>query len=280
MEQDRNCTQLYAFIRSVFPNLNNEDLKVIVEKIQDLGVYHAEDVKYIKEEELLGVLKPVQARKLISSNLVTSEYFNPNPCGYSPRVTEMSLSSSCCSNISGGGVDSDTTSNSWIDDFYIPWTKLPSDLMGYLERGGRLPPKRQGELIRIVISEVMSVCKVPLKRHLIHIAAKMVNKYPRSLKDVIEGEIIGSGYDSLLKQLHARAENVKRDDHAKSKRKKATSSGSNTDEVSPHQRACIQDTYGCVNWCPDQMPLGETVETRKCFLREFKIHQLYPRKWW
>ncbi|XP_039594613.1 uncharacterized protein LOC120516762 isoform X1 [Polypterus senegalus] len=71
MEQDRNCTQLYAFIRSVFPNLNNEDLNVIVEKIQDLGVYHTEDVRYIKEEELLGVLKPVQARKLISSNLVT-----------------------------------------------------------------------------------------------------------------------------------------------------------------------------------------------------------------
>ncbi|XP_051782015.1 uncharacterized protein LOC127527412 [Erpetoichthys calabaricus] len=70
--------------------------------------------------------------------------------------------------------------------------------------------------------------------------------------------------------LHTRVGNVKRDDHTKSKRKKATSSGSDPDKVSPHQHACIQDTYGCVNWCPDQMPLGETVETQKCHKRELK----------
>ena len=38
----------------------------------------------------------------------------------------------------------------------------------------------------------------------------MVAKYPKSLQDIIEGDVIGSGYHSLVKQLQNRIENVKR----------------------------------------------------------------------
>lgn len=36
----------------------------------------------------------------------------------------------------------------------------------------------------------------------------MVAKYPKSLQDVIKGDVVGAGYHSLVKQLQARDENV------------------------------------------------------------------------
>lgn len=50
------------------------------------------------------------------------------------------------------------------------------------------------------------------------------------MQDVIEGQIVGSGYDSLVKQLQARAENVKRT-ISFTKRQLQQSCGSDTEEI-------------------------------------------------
>lgn len=65
---------LLSFIQSVLPNLSNQGLNSVVDTIKNLGIETAEDIKYIKEEQLLTVLKPVQARKVISSFTVTCRY--------------------------------------------------------------------------------------------------------------------------------------------------------------------------------------------------------------
>lgn len=85
-------------------------------------------------------------------------------------------------------------------------------------------------------------------------------KYPKSLQDVIEGDIIGLGYQSLAKQLLSRVENVKRPDTPKIKKRKAPSDD-NTDEMSA-ERHSVQDTYGCVNWMPKHLPIPETPESQ------------------
>ena len=89
----------------------------------------------------------------------------------------------------------------------------------------------------------------------------MVARYPKSLKDVIDGDVIGLGYHSLAKQLQSRVENVKRPDTPKIQKRKAASDD-DTDEISAEQRASVQDTYGCVNWMPKHLPLPETVESQ------------------
>lgn len=88
----------------------------------------------------------------------------------------------------------------------------------------------------------------------------MVAKVPKSLQDVMSGDIIGLGYHSLAKQLQLRVENVKQPDTPKIKKRKAPSDDY-TDEISG-ERARVQDTHGCVNWMPKHLPIPETAESQ------------------
>lgn len=117
-------------------------------------------------------------------------------------------------------------------------------------------------MVRIVVREMMKVTTSLGKKNATDVAKKLVAKYPKSLQDVIEGDIIGTGYDSLVKQILNRIENVKRPTTPKIK-KRRTSHDSDTDEIPPEKRAAIQDTYGCIRWHVKFLPLGETAESQQ-----------------
>ena len=170
----------------------------------------------------------------------------------SPRSSSSTSSNSCQS------PDID-----WVDTFMIPWDKFPEELMQSLERGTRPSPRMRREMVRIVACEMMRKSSCVSKRNSTEVAKKMVAKYPKSLQDIIEGDVIGPGYHSLVKQLQNRIENVKRSMTPKIRKRKRCTDESDTDEVPPEQRAAIQDTYGCINWDLKFLPLGETAESQQ-----------------
>lgn len=98
-------------------------------------------------------------------------------------------------------------------------------------------------------------------------AKKMVAKYPASLQDVIEGDILGSGYYSFVKQIQNRIENVKRPKIRKHNR----TEDYDTEEIPAEQKAVVQDTYGCVNWELKFMPLNETKKSQLDKQEQMKI---------
>lgn len=152
----------------------------------------------------------------------------------------------------------------WLDNFQIPWQKLPEEIVQSLERQTRPSPRLRREMVRIVVSEIMKVCSNPTKRHTTEIGKRMVAKYPKSLQDVIDGDVVGLGYHSLVKQLQARVENVRRPNTPKiTKRKAASDTDYDTEEIPAIERASVQDTYGCVNWELKHLPLTETVESQQ-----------------
>ncbi len=102
----------------------------------------------------------------------------------------------------------------------------------------------------------------------------MVAKYPKSLQDVIEGDVFGAGYHSLVKQLQNRIENVRQSTTPKIRKRKH--SDSDTDEASPGQRAAVHDTYGCINWNLKVLPLGETPESQQEHEEKLKIMSQQP----
>ncbi|XP_044187381.1 uncharacterized protein LOC122967041 [Thunnus albacares] len=142
--------------------------------------------------------------------------------------------------------------------------------MQCLARQKRPSPKLRREMIRVVVAAVIKVCNNPTKQNMTQIAKRMVAKYPKSLQDVIDGDVVGSGYDSIAKQLQTQVENVKRPDTPKIKRRKQDTEEEDTDEVTPSQRATVQDTYGCVKWDPKFMPVTETVESQKIKKEQMK----------
>ncbi|KAI5628690.1 hypothetical protein C0J50_10579 [Silurus asotus] len=103
-------------------------------------------------------------------------------------------------------------------------------------------------MVRIVVSEMMKICKNPTKHNITERAKRMVARCPKSLRDVIDGDVIGPGYHSLVKQLQARVENVERPDTPKVIKRKAASDDDDTDEIPTEQKASVQDTYGCISW--------------------------------
>lgn len=135
--------------------------------------------------------------------------------------------------------------------------------MQFLERGKRPTLWLRREMVRIVVTEMMKACASPSTKASTEVAKKMIAKYPQSLQDVIAGDVVGLGYHSLVKQLQARIENVKRSSAPRIKKRKQGTDEYDTDEIPAEQRAAMQDTYGCIKWEIKYMPVSETPESQQ-----------------
>ncbi|KAL7839335.1 hypothetical protein SRHO_G00259930 [Serrasalmus rhombeus] len=87
----------------------------------------------------------------------------------------------------------------WHYSFDIPWSKMSSNTRKLLDTEKRLSAAERREVIRIVTAEILTMCKKPGKRHITEIARKMIIRYPKSFRDEIQGQVVGTGYDSLVK---------------------------------------------------------------------------------
>lgn len=157
--------------------------------------------------------------------------------------------------------------NSWYYSFEIPWKKIPSETIKKLDIGKRPTKGERLEIVRLIVKEVLSICPTPSKKHISEIARKMANKYPRAFSDIIEGEIVGSGYDSVTKQLTNRVDNVRRGNTSLSLKRKAVGNSEGGDTLCGKKRL---DTYGCKNWQPVDLPPNETPDSQKSLQEELK----------
>ncbi|XP_034535115.1 uncharacterized protein LOC117809748 [Notolabrus celidotus] len=251
-------------ITKVLPDLAASILEIVLEALQSLGVETSEDLQFINETDLDCVLRPVQARKLLAAWKKTT----PN----SEISSQASISSpSSCSTFSASFLPSCPMSSlDWVDNFKIPCQNFPEDLMQCLKREKRPKPRLRREMIRIIVKEMMKACAAPFRRASTEIAKRLVAMYPNSLQDVIEGDVVGQGYHSLVKQMQARIENMKRSFTPVIQKRKRGGSD-DTDEVPLEKRATIQDTYGCIKWDIKFLPVSETLESQQEKKEEMKL---------
>ncbi|XP_027141804.1 uncharacterized protein LOC104934043 isoform X2 [Larimichthys crocea] len=133
--------------------------------------------------------------------------------------------------------------NDWHYNFQVPWNRLSSVLRRKLDHQERPTARERREMIRVIAAEILAVCKKPAKRHLSEVARKMVLAYPKSFKDIIDDEVIGSGHDSLTKQLQCRVDNCRRS-VPRAKQRSARNGSMAVPKSKKHRR----DSYGCVQW--------------------------------
>ncbi|KAF7641670.1 hypothetical protein LDENG_00275120 [Lucifuga dentata] len=158
--------------------------------------------------------------------------------------------------------------NNWHFNFEIQWSKVPSEITRKLENKERPTGHERREMIRLMVGEILTVCPTPGKKHVSEIARKIVSTYPLSFIDVIEDQVVGSGYDSLTKQLQSRVTNMKRGKTSLYLKRQAASTSEEEEDL-PSKTTRV-DTYGCINWQPNRLPPGETVETQKFTQEELK----------
>ena len=58
---------LISSVKRTLPQLSDDLLKQVAEKLQDIGVEAEEDLSLVTEADLTAVLKPIVARKLLIS---------------------------------------------------------------------------------------------------------------------------------------------------------------------------------------------------------------------
>uniref|UniRef100_A0AAR2JH03 SAM domain-containing protein n=1 Tax=Pygocentrus nattereri TaxID=42514 RepID=A0AAR2JH03_PYGNA len=241
----------------VLPELPAVTKNILEEHMQSIGVETHDDLRFVEEADLMTILRPVQARKLLS--VWKQKYKNATQLGGTPENSSLSSEASpdqSLSLISVSPQSSSSTSSSspqldthWEDNFEIPWTKFPEELMQPLERGKRPGPKLRRQMVRFVVTEMMEKCP--------HV-------------DIIEGDIVGTGYHSLVKHLQNRIENVRRTSTPKIRKRKHESNSDDTDEIPLEERAAMQDTYGCIKWNVQFLPREETQESQQQKMEKLK----------
>lgn len=125
----------------------------------------------------------------------------------------------------------------------------------------------------MIVSEIVTQCPTPGKKHLSEIARKMAKVYPVAFTDVIGGEIVGSGYDSLTKQMISRVDNLRRGSTLLSLKRQLTSTSEGEDTPLRKRRL---DTCGCINWQRTRLPPDETPESQKHAQEDLK--KMYKEK--
>ena len=154
----------------------------------------------------------------------------------------------------------------WASKFVIPWEHCSQELKKACE-DKKIPPKR--ELLtfnKMLCDTVYSVKKKPGKKALEIIAKKVCSKYPHTFKDNIPGfGAVGDGSGTVLKRLINYIDGKNRTG-ANSLRRVLYSKTDETPENGTKRKSSsvyLKDSYGCVNWQPDTLPLGETEKSQE-----------------
>ena len=131
--------------------------------------------------------------------------------------------------------------------------------------------------MHIVVDVAMSCSQEVAKKQLAVLAHRAVQLYPNSLEDRINGSLVGTGYDSLLRQMIFRTENVNRS--TSQKRKSNDPQQSTSAEVAGPPKKKKRDAYGCISFQPDMVVgMEDEVALEKQYLKDMFTNP-DPEKW-
>ncbi|XP_068433920.1 uncharacterized protein [Clinocottus analis] len=152
--------------------------------------------------------------------------------------------------------------STWVSTFSVPWEKTHGSLRMCLAQRKRPPAADQRHMVRVIAEAIRQICLNPPFKQCAALAKRIVDEYPESFQDRNEeGEQLGNGYYTLGKQLRTRIEFLNRD-NTLARLRKPKRSFSAVAENQPGPSKCGKmDSYGCVNWQPLELPVGENRES-------------------
>ncbi|KAK7891648.1 hypothetical protein WMY93_023611 [Mugilogobius chulae] len=165
---------------------------------RDAGTETAADLQYITEKDLVAVLKPVQARRLVAAWAQ-----NQSPVAVSTSSSPLIICSSPASIPQSPASSSNTTSPArspsfqwnWLETFQIPWQKLPEELVQQLERQKRPSPRLRREM-RQDINKGMSIHELKEQWPLLFNDAGMAAHY----KELVGKNLFQTFFDNVDKK--------------------------------------------------------------------------------
>lgn len=152
----------------------------------------------------------------------------------------------------------------WITTFHVPWEKMAPTLWQAISVEQRAAQSDRLQMIRVIVDAIRMYCPNPTRAECTQIAKNVIAQYPKTFANVTdEGDLLGSGYTSLLNQIKTRVEHVNRNNTlSRIRRPKRTHENDGDASQSQPKNTCSQvDSYGCINWQPHNLPEGETLDS-------------------
>ncbi|XP_042609737.1 uncharacterized protein LOC109084889 [Cyprinus carpio] len=260
----------------VLPSLSPDVTNQLVEKLMDQGVEGLDDLVYVKEDDILEFIRPIQCRKLLSS-WKNQEHQNCTvvlpPAEVLPSVppeTNTTLGSppSSSSRPTSSSLASASATHSWTKNFQVPWNLMPDGIKSAVENGQRPSPSDRRQMIRILADEMRKHDTNPTRSQCLTVSRKIVSQYPKSFADMLGDKQVGGGYESVLSQLKVRIEYLNRTNTLSHHRIQRSDTGTTRKQSST-------DSYGCTRWQP-ALPPGESydsLEVKRQKMEEMHLHE-------
>ncbi|XP_071855016.1 uncharacterized protein [Apostichopus japonicus] len=269
-------------VSDVFPLLPTYKIKEVLELLIRAGVESVADLKYVTEEDLQN-LKPIQRRKLLKAWSTRVEDTTPSELNHQLELgmEDFQLVGSVASSESSSSSPGTPTSlkKHWVETFTVQWNKMPKNLSDSLKKCTRPSPRDRREMIRIICDDIMKKNRNPGRKNLAIISKTIVDSYPASFRDDIGGEVIGDGFESVLKQMENRINNLRRTETYLPGTSSLTSTSDDESSEQKPKRAKKRDSYGCQNWQPKGLPEREDETSQK--RRTLELKEMYENedKW-
>lgn len=163
-----------------------------------------------------------------------------------------------------------------LEKYTVPWSQLPfsKEVKKALTQSTRLPVPLMRKFVKVVGDNILStVFKSdtgrPGKTFLERIAKQAMLQFPGAITTVLDGQVVGTGYDDLLHKLVNRFDNINRNVSSLIRQKRACNTSENdndndntvendeteTPPTSLRRQPKMQklsDKYGCIAWQPPE----------------------------
>ena len=117
-------------------------------------------------------------------------------------------------------------------------------------------------MIKTVVDQMLAHEQNPTRATCHTIARMIVRDWPKSFADVGQkGDMLGDGCYSLLQQIKTRVEYKNRKQTLQTRRRRNRRPSNVAEEGAIAMARGPVDQYGCVRWCPEELPAGETEAT-------------------
>ncbi|KAJ4921062.1 hypothetical protein JOQ06_026033 [Pogonophryne albipinna] len=140
-----------------------------------------------------------------------------------------------------------------------------------VEKEERPMPDERRAFVNALVDQMMQHERNPTRAMCHSIVRLIVRSHPKSFADISRrGEVVGDGCPSLLQQVKTRVE-YKTRNNTLARRRRSREGRRNTGVAGESRltRGPV-DQYGCVRWCPAELPEGETEATLEDSKRDLR----------
>lgn len=146
----------------------------------------------------------------------------------------------------------------WHADFQVNWDRMSVAIRKAITNKTRPSPGDRKDMVEAVVDQMFEHDCNPTRAICHQVVRSIVRSHQKCFADVAKnGDILGDGCYSLLQQLKTRVEYKNRNNILVRRRRERRPHS----EVPEGDRGMARDPvdqYGCVRWCPAEIPPGET----------------------